>query len=390
MKVGYSRLKITPGLGNVISGYHQPRISTGILDDLYATAVTFSDGENTAAVISLDILELTKKTTVEIRNLVAEKNGLDPDAILVHATHTHTGPEVSGILFETCPAYNDFLFKRISDAVTFAIADMSEAKFYMDIGEAKGISFLRRFIMKDGTGKTNPPIDDPNILHPQGTPDENVQLVKITREGKHDIAIVNFQTHPDCIGGTMFSADFIHFVRLTLEQALVDEADGKGAKVIYFNGAQGDTTCRELVRKPGPRYDRIRHMGRVITAGVLSIYTYAKEVECDKVGFKQIEANVPAHASRQAFDLHLTSISLGGFGFVGFPGEPYTEIGRRVKAGSAYEMTITSCNTNGWVSYIPTREAIPYGGMGVDIDANPDVEDICVNAAIELTKELKK
>jgi hypothetical protein len=41
------------------------------------------------------------------------------------------------------------------------------------------------------------------------------------------------------------------------------------------------------------------------------------------------------------------------------------------------------------VSYIPTREAIPYGGMGVDTDANPDVEDICVNAAIELTKELK-
>ena len=390
MKAGYARLEITPGLGDVISGYHQPRISTGIRDELYATAVAFNDGETTVAVISLDLLELTKQTTVEIRNLVAKKTGLDPDAILVHATHTHTGPEVSGILFTTCPEYVNYLYKRITDAVTFAIADMAEASFYSAIGEAKGISFVRRFIMKDGSGRTNPPIGDPEILHPQGTPDENVQLVKIEREGKPDIAIVNFQTHPDCIGGTMISADFIHFTRLTLEQALVDEADGKGAKVIYFNGAQGDTTCRGLVKKPGPTYERVRHMGRVIAGGVLSVYTYAEPIECDKIAFKQIEAIVPAHASRHAFDLHITSISLGGFGFVGFPGEPYTEIGRRVKAGSAYGMTITSCNTNGWVSYIPTREAIPYGGMGVDTDANPDVEDICVNAAIELTKELKK
>ena len=388
MKAGYARLEITPGLGDVISGYHEPRISTGVLDELYATAVTFTDGEKTVAAISLDILELRKEDTEKIRNLVAEKNGLDSDAILVHSTHTHTGPEVSGIMFTPSAEYVNYLFKRIADAVTFALADMAEARFYTAIGEAKGISFIRRYVYKDSDEKVLANTTDPAVAVPQGTPDENVQLVKITREGKPDIAIVNFQTHPDCIGGTQFTADFIHFTRLTLEQALVDEAGGKGAKVIYFNGAQGDTSCHGIFHLKGG-YNRIRHMGRVIAGGILSVYTYAEEVECDKVGYKQIDAIVPAHLNQAEKALHVTSLSVGGFGFVGFPGEPYTVIGRRVKEDSAYNLTITSCNTNGWVSYIPSREAIPYGGMGVNVNYNPDMEDILVEAAVSLTKELK-
>ena len=388
MKAGFARLEITPGLGDIIAGYHEPRISTGILDELYASAVVFSNGEKTVAAISLDILELRKSDTDAIRELVAKKNGLDPDAVLVHSTHTHTGPEVSGIMFTPSAEYVNYLFKRIADTVTFALADMAEAKFFTAIGEAKGISFIRRFVYKDSDEKVLANTTDPAVAVPQGTPDENVQLVKIEREGKPDIAIVNFQTHPDCIGGTKFTADFIHFTRLTLEQALADEADGLGAKVIYFNGAQGDTSCHGIFHLKGG-YNRIRHMGRVIAGGILSVYTYAEEVECDKIGFKQIDAIVPAYNDQPEKALHVTTLSVGGFGFVGFPGEPYTVIGRRVKENSAYGLTITSCNTNGWVSYIPSREAVPYGGMGVNPECNPDIEDIIVEAAVAMTKELK-
>ncbi len=388
MKAGYARLEITAGLGDIISGLHEPRISDGILDAQYTTAVAFSDGENTVVAITNDILELLKRDTDYLRGMIAEKHGLDPDAILVHSTHTHTGPEVSGIMFTPSAEYVNYLFKRMCDAVGFAIADMKEAKISVGIAEAKGISFIRRFFMEDGTVKTHPRSTDP-VVRTQGTPDENVQLIKIEREGAHDIAIVNFQTHPHSIGGTKFSSDFIHFVRLTLEQALCDVAGGKGAKVAYFNGAQGDTCCIDITN-PKHDYTLARHTGRTIAGAVLSAYTYAKEVTADKVSFKQTDVNVPATENWGGTDLHITSLRVGDIGFVGFPGEPYTEIGRRVKAGSAYELTITSCNTNGWVSYIPTREAIPYGGLGVNPNANPDIEDITVNTAVALTKELKE
>ena len=129
MKAGYARLEITPGLGDVISGYHQPRISTGVRDELYATAVAFNDGETTVAAISLDLLELTRETTVEIRNLVAEKTGLDADAILVHATHTHTGPVcATASENELVKEYITFLKGKLMEVSKAAIADLSDAK----------------------------------------------------------------------------------------------------------------------------------------------------------------------------------------------------------------------------------------------------------------------
>ena len=91
MKVGYSRLEITPPLGITINGFWEPRYADGILDPLYATAVAFSDGEKTAAVVSLDILELIQSDTDPLRARIGEKFGIDPDAVLLHCTHTH-GP----------------------------------------------------------------------------------------------------------------------------------------------------------------------------------------------------------------------------------------------------------------------------------------------------------
>ena len=45
MKVGYSRVEITAPIGTVINGWSYERISDGILDEIYATAVAFSDVE---------------------------------------------------------------------------------------------------------------------------------------------------------------------------------------------------------------------------------------------------------------------------------------------------------------------------------------------------------
>lgn len=391
MKAGISRLQITPPIGGVISGGHKPVISTGILDDLYATAIAFGDGERTVVAITLDILELAKRDTDAIRALVSEKTGLDADAVLVHSIHTHTGPEVSGIMHTPDPAYVKYLFNRIADAVKFAMDDMTDARFFIGRGEAPGATFIRRFKMKDGTVKTNAPWGDPDVIGTQGTPDNTVQLLKIVRENKADIALVNFQVHPASLGGTKISADFVHFVRLTLEQALADEAGGKGAIVAYFNGAQGDSNHIGYSKHPGSRYDHmLRHVGRLISAAVLTCYTYAEELTCEKIAYKQIDAEVPEYQGYPKTMLHITCLAIGEIAFIGFPGEPYAEIGRRVKAGAPYSIVIPSCNTNGWVSYIPTREAIPFGGLGVDTDANPDIEDICVNSAIELAKELKE
>ena len=392
MKVGYARLEITAPLGTVINGWSYARISDGILDELYATAIAFSDGERTAVAITLDILEMRRADNDIIRNMIAERYGIEPDAVLVHCTHSHYTPEVSGVMFERSEEYRDYFFKRVTDAAGFAIADMKEATAFIGKEEAKGACFVRRFIMKDGSCKMNPPKDDPNIVCRENTPDETVQFVKIVREGGHDVVIVNFGAHPCSLGAeTKFSADYVHFVRLTLEQALADEADGKGAKVAFFDGAEGDTGTIDIYA-PKRGYKAIRHTGRLIASAVLRGYTYAEPVNTDKVFYEVADLIVPSiNDVTPDRPSRLSCLGFGEVAFIGLPGEPFCEIGKRIKAGSAFKMTMPTCNTNDWISYIAMPECVPRGGYGASgVDEHLETADMLINKAIELSKKYSK
>ena len=57
-------------------------------------------------------------------------------------------------------------------------------------------------------------------------------------------------------------------------------------------------------------------------------------------------------------DLKVVSVGFGDVAFVGFPGEPFTELGRTVKSESPFKMTIPCCNANGSEGYFPTDTAL--------------------------------
>jgi len=438
MKFGFARLDITPPFGVRMAGYFEERIADGIFDPLQVHAVAFTDGEKTAAAVSLDVIGIRQDIMDEIRKRAAKNNNIDYEAVFIACTHTHTGPIISqNMSFEIHKTYNEYLFNRISDAIGLAIADMKEAHVEIARGEAKGISFVRRFRMKDGSTKTNPG-NDPDVVGPIGTPDETVQLVKIVREDAADIVIVNFQVHPDTVRGCKFCADYPGYVRRILESALQDEKDGKGVHAIYFNGAQGDTNHIDIKLEYEEGTKHAQHMGRVIAGAVLSIYSYTEPVECDKVYYGQKVAEVASnrgtpeqvaaakelvkfHAENyeefikiypgmmtptvlgeanawirhengpDSFGLYLTSVGVGDVAFVGLPGEPFTDIGRGIKDGSAFKMTIPCCCANGAQGYYPTADAYAEGGYEArSSNFKAGVAEALIETGVALTKEIKE
>jgi len=439
MKFGFARLDITPPFGAILTGYFVARVADDIIDPLQVYAVAFSDGERTAAAVSLDLIGICQPEMDIIRKRAAEKNGLDYEAVFAACTHTHTGPEVSaGRKFKFDPDYNEYLFNRISDAITLAIADMKEGHVEIARGEAKDIAFIRRFRMKDGSVRTNPGRLNPDVAGPIGTPDETVQLVKIVREDAADIAIVNFQVHPDTVGGTKICADYPGFVRRILEGALKDEKDGKGVHVIYFNGAQGDTNHVNVNVNLAKGIAHTEHMGRVIAGAVLSVYSYTEPVECDKVYYGQKSAVVPSNkgtdeevAEAKAIlkfhdedlegykkavaenkikmpigmanrlvklenygdmvELYLTCVGFGDVVFAGFPGEPFTDIGRGIKSGSPFKMTIPCCAANGYQGYFPMNDAFAEGGYEASSAMfKAGIAETLIETSVALTKEIKE
>lgn len=440
MKAGISKIDITPPLGAVLNGYYRERYADRVIEPLYVTALAFSDGEKTALAISLDISEILQRDTDDIRARVAAHTGLPFEAVFVACIHTHTAPVISEILgfFKRDPEYYEFFCDAICRSAAEAIGDMKETTVSIARGKAEDISFVRRFRLKDGTAKTNPRKDMMDqVAAPIGTPDETVQLVRLQRQGDSDIAIVNFGTHPDVIGGTGICPDWPGFLRNALEGGLQDVAEGKGVRVIFFNGAQGDVATTDRM---GNRWrkgvEHSRHVGRVIAGAVMSIYTYTEPVSADRVFFRQNMAHVAVNKGTpeqvaiakqvdQAYrdnpdmkgfvvegfpfdvvmarkfirlenrdpvvPLNVVCVGFGDVAFVGLPGEPFTDIGRQIKEKSPFLMTIPCCNANGSEGYFPTDEAL--GEKGYEATSSlflPGVAPELIRVSLQTLDQVKE
>lgn len=408
MKVGFSRVCITPPLGCELAGYYRSRKAKGVLDDLFVNAVAYDDGEKKALTISVDHLHLYTKEVTAFRKMISERCGLPVEAVFIACTHIHTGPsvgeEIAGVSGDAI--YDEYIGIKICDAARMALDDAEEARLSYAVGEAKNISFVRRFRMKDGSVRTNPGIGNPDIDHPLGEPHESVYLLKAERETKDDIYVVSFGVHPDVISGEYISADWPGFVRTTVEKAL------DGVKCAFFTGFEGDVNHFDTSPIKGDwdirtGYEHSKHMGRCIAGAVLQICGKTTPVEGDKVGFGNAIARVEsfmendklddakrivelhkagrddeipgegmehttivAEAVRRVklengpeyYDFTMSAVSVGNVAFGGLPGEPFTEIGNRIRANSKFAMTILCCCTNGSPTYFPTSSAYDEGG----------------------------
>ncbi len=444
MKTGYSKICINPPYGAPIIGYYEERYVKGIADDIFVRAVAFDDGSTKAVVIALDLCLLAQKYYDSFKEAITEATGIDKDAIFISCSHTHTGPLVGkdfGSGQSSTEAYDEFLISSVRDAAVYAIADLCESKLETAKGEAKGISFIRRFRMKDGSVATNPGVNNPNIAEVLGVPNETVKLVKIIREGNDDIFMVNFGTHPDSVGGEYISADYMGYMCSILENAVPD------TKCIFLLGPQGDVNHVNVNPTEGQSristidFDSVprslkhaEYMGRVLAGAVLSICSITEEVKTDKISFASKTVSLPsnqendripemkkicelheagrahelpykemelttvvAEARRilrlengpEAFDFFLSAIKIGDLVFAGIGGEPFTEIGNRICENSPFENTVLCCLTNSAGGYIPTSRAYSEGGYEArTAELKLGGDDILVEGMTELLKTL--
>jgi hypothetical protein len=85
----------------------------------------------------------------------------------------------------------------------------------------------------------------------------------------------------------------------------------------------------------------------------------------------------------------LHGLRIGPVALIGFPGEPFSEIGLRVKAASPFPHTLFSGYTNDYLGYLPTAQAHSDGGYEVDTSPFlPDADDRLVEASLTLLREL--
>ena len=318
---GFARVDITPPLGIYMPGYYQVRRATEILDPLEINMVAFSDGEKTALVAQYDTEALSDYVADRMRDAIVKATGVDRGAILVHASHTHDGGNLamkngretlaaaggdsgaSANCRDIDYAYLDLAVSRSADAAVLAIRDLKPAKLSCGRSVAKRISFGRRYLMKNGKVATNPGTNNPDIVRPVGLPvDDEVQVLRIDREGAKSIAIINFQTHPDVVGSTTITADWPGLTRHVFEAATFGDTLS-----MVINGTQGDVNHCNVQPRPGELnglkrdfdavdrgYDHAKHMANVLAAAALNVWMKCAPLESGKIKYATTFAKVPA------------------------------------------------------------------------------------------------
>ena len=474
LKAGFARVDITPPLGSFMPGYYQDRRAKKVLDPLEINMVAFSDGEQTALVAQVDTEAISDEVADLMRDAVVKATGVARDAILLHASHTHDSGflerKLSGEAFvgaksaatEVDDAYLKLVVTRVADAATCAIADLKPAKLSCGRSEAKRISFGRRYLMKDGKVMTNPGTNNPDIVKPVGNPpDEQVQVLRVDCEGAKPICIVNFQTHPDVVGGETITADWPGLARKVFEAATFGNS-----RCMVLNGTQGDVNHCNVLPRPGEMnglkrdfdavdrgYDHAWHMANVLAAAALNVWMKCAPLESGPIRYAVENVTVPANRAKDSdeknlawandvWTLHekseaegvaggekdhvtlkygwkgmelttevaragrirnmakfegdhilpLATVSIGkAVAFGSFPGEPFNDIGKAIKAKSPFALTMCMCLTNGSRGYFPFSDSYAEGGYeSATSPFGPTVAEDLIAGELRLLNRLAK
>jgi hypothetical protein len=150
-RVGVAKVDITPDHPIRLNGFGFRRTeSEGVYQKLHARALAIEDGTKSPAVLmTVDVLGIPDNIFDEVARRLAAKANLHKSRIAITATHTHTGPMLTGAnptLFgvpipkehqANIDRYTPRFIDKLEEAALAALKDMKPAKLEWGIGSAK-------------------------------------------------------------------------------------------------------------------------------------------------------------------------------------------------------------------------------------------------------------
>jgi hypothetical protein len=430
IQAALQKVNVTPPIGTPLGGYAARKsVSQGIHDDLYATAMLLQREKDALVIVTADLIGFPREVVEQIRKAVQKYANIPPTNVLIAASHTHSGPDLLfGHQGLASRAYVEVLIENIVGAIYATQKKLHPVEIGVGQGRLEGLGVNRRTF-------TGVPVDP------------SVGVLRVDCNKKPEGILINYTCHPVVLGpdNLLITADYPGYALRIIERVL----EGKVIPM-FTNGAAGDINVGHSAelsaigeKIPGRTFERAEKLGLMLAGEVLKtlakiessqevlIATASKDVflplkplpsleevkalvqdkekalnelvqkgaSAELVAKAKIEklyadilfqqVNERQQKPKELNPVELQAIRIGNCALITFPGELLVEIGLKIKEQSPFQYTYVIGYANGYVGYLPTKQAFEEGGYeAVASHFAPESEEIVIEESLELLRSL--
>ena len=377
LKLGVSQVNITPDKPVRMAGYGvRTTPSTGVHDEIFASAFYFSGPKNDALIITADLCLISEELIGDLKKSISGKTGIYTENIMITVVHNHGGPFL-GTDEKKVPESTAEYTRGLKEKLVNLAADASKKAVPFRMGIGKGscnLNINRRAEFTNGRIEIG--------RNPDGPCDHDLVVVKFEDLNNKTLAIfLNWPCHATVSSGYNYQ--------------ITGDWPGAAARYIKKNvsndivvgvtaGASGDIN---------PIYTRDETFSEVEAVG----YHVGKEacktldqITTLPVKMVQVQNAVMTFPGKVKSEpdpkVWLTSFKIGDLVLSGVSGELMTEMGMEVKKRSPYTETVIVAHCNGYSGYLCTDKAYTQGG-GTEIKQAkflPGLEKPLTNKFLEM------
>lgn len=382
--LGVATADITPTSPVELAGFAArtgPFTSVGSRLELQAFAFASRDAENVQALlVCADLLWWGAASRARIVAAVSGAVGVSPDAVVLHASHTHaaphTEPAFSSQLGTVDPAYVAELESQTISACLRAAQDLVPVALSISHG------WCDAGVARRGGGPRGPLVPDPDRRV-----DGAVRVITARRrDGGVHAALVHFACHPVTVQGHTVSADFPGVARDRISQFL----RGRGT-VAMLQSCAGDVNPSVLADgrsfRSGAESDSVAVGSALAAAAISALASGEQAVEGNQIQVARVTVSLPLCRAaaepegpvwaelneRRAAQppnvteptLVLSGLRFGRLTLLGINAEVTTEVGDALAAASSRDVLPLTCS-DGMIGYLVGPGDLARGGYEAD------------------------
>ena len=329
------------------------RPSTGVHDPIKVRALVLEGGGVRVLWLALDLVGVDPTLVSDLRARL-DQLGLRYAAVIVSASHTHSGPGA----FARSELFGFLALDRESPRV--------RGRIFSAMVDAARQAERRKRAATVGTGRTEVSGITDSRVH--GPLDPELGVLKVIGTDRRPVAVVwNYSIHGTALGrdNSKISGDVMGDASGRIEEQL-------GVPALFVNGAVGDAMPH------GRGWDGVASGGKALSAAVLALWPRIPPDSDQRLATATDTAALPAPAlelrnclgrwipagtrfglrSALPSSAEIVAISVGRAAWVAIPGEPDTRLGLDVKsAGSRhFAHTFVAGVSNAYQGYFLTAE----------------------------------